>query len=81
MNSSIRISGMASLSARQAEKLTYIHGILMAKGFPYHSVSVVFQPNDGFRCYFSGSVRDKVTTEITNILKKEGVSYIINSST
>lgn len=78
MSSTIRTHGNMSLNANQAAKLSKIHGILMAKGFPYHSVSVVFRPNDGFCCHFADSVRDKVTSEVIDILKEEGFNYLIN---
>lgn len=58
-------------------KLEFMHGFLMKKKFPYHSVSVIHSQHDlGYHCYFTASVKDKVE-EIKEELKRHGFTYSI----
>lgn len=56
-----------------------MHHYLMYKGFPYRSVSVVYNPGVlGLCCHFSHDVKDKVTQEVINAMKREQFEYVIN---
>jgi len=65
-------------------ELRTIHGYLMYKGFPYHSVSVIYRENDlGLHVMFMDSVREKVTDEIRGYLTSSGfgISYVRENDT
>ncbi len=47
--------------------LNDMHRYLMGKGFPYHSVSVIYQ-HGSFRCIFDEKVKDKVTEDVLNVM-------------
>lgn len=60
-------------------ELKSMHDYLMYKKIPYHSVSVVYRPQDmGFRVIFMESVREMITAEIEDHIQAMGftVSYV-----
>jgi hypothetical protein len=58
------------------ENLSYCHQFLMYKKFPYHSVSVIHRHQDlGFHVMFMDSVRNMVTDEIKEKLKRDEFTW------
>lgn len=56
--------------------LRFIHESLMYRGFPYHSVSVIYRQQDlGLHVFFMESVKDKVTEEVKTMLEIWGFNY------
>lgn len=64
------------LSDEDNLKMKRMHKYLMNKGFPYHSVSVVYQY--GFSVIFSNNVKDMVTDEIKEHIENNEFHLVIN---
>ena len=57
-------------------QLKSMHGYLMYKKFPYHSLSVVNRHQDmGFHVIFMESVNEMVTDEIKDYIKAMGFTF------
>ena len=62
----------------QRLKLDLIHSYLMHKGFPYHSVSVVYRPNEiGYHVFIMSGVKELITDDISLCLSHEGFNITI----
>lgn len=57
--------------------MNIIHRFLMTKGFPYHSVSVVYRNDLGHMVFFMEDVEDKVTEAVKSNLKLYDFDYTI----
>lgn len=78
MSNNFRVSNM-NASHEMQEVLNNMHQYLMDKGFPYHSVSVIYRPQDlGYHCIFSYIVEDKIDKEIKDYLSSEKFTFSIN---
>jgi hypothetical protein len=51
------VSGNMTIPKIVQEEMEILHAYFMEVGFPYHSVSVIYRPMDGIRCYFSGKIK------------------------
>lgn len=68
---------MINLSSEDDLKMRQMHKYLMNKGFPYHSVSVIYQ--HGFSVIFSNGIRDLVTDKIKEHIASNGFDLTINN--
>ena len=65
---------MTPISTQQ--QMNTVHKYLMNLGFPYHSVSVIYRPNDlGLHVIFMESVRDQVTEAVKEFIKLNGFGH------
>lgn len=75
----IRFSGAVKCPVDAQYDMKYLHEYLMKVGFPYHSVSVIYRHQDiGLHCFFSHDVKDKVTDEVKEYIKRLNATYSIN---
>ena len=53
-----------------------MHYWLMKEKFPYHSVSVIYRPQDlGFHVIFSDSVKDMVTERVKQYIQSNEFTF------
>jgi hypothetical protein len=73
------VSGNITIPKIIQEEMETLHAYLMGAGFPYHSVSVIYRPMDGIRCYFSNNVKDKITDDVKEFISSYKATYVVNN--